>query len=41
MFRANVGPGAHAILRGNFLECEYSSEICAWMLDAVDEAIEP
>ena len=38
MFRANVGPGAHAVPEGRYLGIEYTSEVYAWMLDVVGEA---
>lgn len=38
MFRANVGPGAHAVPEGRYLGIEYTSEVFAWMLDVVGEA---
>ena len=41
MFRANVGPGAHAVPEGRYLGIEYTSEIFAWLLDAVGKATGP
>ncbi len=38
MFRANVGPGAHAVPEGRYLGIAYTSEVYAWMLDVVGEA---
>ncbi len=38
MFRANIGPGAHAVPEGRHLGIEYTSEVYAWMLDVVGEA---
>ncbi len=38
MFRANVGPGAHAVPEGRYLGIDYTSEVFAWMLDVVGQA---
>lgn len=38
LFRANLGPGAHAVPEGRFRGVDYLAEIYAWVLDVMGEA---